>query len=129
MNAHGRVAETTGACILMARAGEVTTPPPWEGALESITVDAAESICAALAIRFARRPIERSELMIADEIATCGTLNEITQVTAIDGQPLPREGGLLTAVGRAYLDAVRGIVPLPEMELEALPAAVDAHDG
>lgn len=46
MNAHGRVAEATGACILMARSGEVTTPPPYEGALESITVDAAESICA-----------------------------------------------------------------------------------
>ena len=38
LNQWGRVAEATGACVLMVRNGQVITPPPSEGRLESITV-------------------------------------------------------------------------------------------
>ncbi len=131
MNTHGRVAEATGSCVLMARDGRVYTPPASEGALESITLDCAEAICATLGIPFERRPIDRSELLIADELAVCGTLAEITEVTAVDGQALPRQGGLLTAVASAYLDAVRGIRPHPEIDLTTVPAPAVAmqHAG
>lgn len=117
MNQAGRVAEATGCCLLITRGGEVATPPATEGALESITLDCAEALCADLGIPFTRRPVDRTELIIADEVALCGTLAEITQVTAIDGQALPREGGLLTAVARAYLDAVRGEERRPSIDL------------
>ena len=44
LNHYGRVAEATGACILMVRDGVVYTPPASEGALESITLDYAEAL-------------------------------------------------------------------------------------
>lgn len=128
MNGQGRVAEATGSCVLMARDGQVFTPPATEGALESITLDSAEVLCRSLGIPFTRRPIDRTELIIADEVAVCGTLAEITEVTAIDGQPLTRQGGLLTAVAAAYLDAVRGVRPHPDLPVTTVPGSKSVTD-
>ena len=66
LNQHGRVAEAIGSYILVVRDGKVITPPWWEGALESITVDIIEELCKTMGIPFERRPIERTELIIAD---------------------------------------------------------------
>src|SRR5262249_3490028 len=60
LNQWGRVAESVGSCLLLARDGKVATPPPWEGALESITIDIVEQLCAESGIPFERRPIERT---------------------------------------------------------------------
>ena len=38
LNDAGRVAEATGSCVVALRDGVVLTPPPYEGALESITL-------------------------------------------------------------------------------------------
>jgi branched-chain amino acid aminotransferase len=89
LNQEGRVAESTGACLLMVRNGTVYTPPATEGALESITVDIVESLASSLGIGFVRRPIDRTELLIADELALCGTLAEIALVRSVDGFKLP----------------------------------------
>ena len=44
LNDAGRVAETSGACILIADQGRVITPPASEGCLDSITVDVLEQL-------------------------------------------------------------------------------------
>ena len=50
LNSAGRVAEATGACVLMVRDGSVATPPPSEGALESITLDVVFGLAESLGI-------------------------------------------------------------------------------
>ena len=77
LNQFGRVAEATGACVLVVRDGCVITPPASEGRLESITLDIVRRICHSLAIPFVERPVERTELHIADEIRLVGTLAEL----------------------------------------------------
>jgi branched-chain amino acid aminotransferase len=121
LNQWGRVAETTGACILMVRDGVVYTPPATEGALESITLDLVEALAKSMGIPFARRPIDRTELLIADEMAICGTLAELPLVKSIDGQAMPESSPLLTALQTRLLNAVRGIDPHPDIELTMLP--------
>jgi branched-chain amino acid aminotransferase len=116
LNQWGRVAEAVGSCVLVARDGKVATPPPWEGALESITIDIVSQLCVELGIPFERRPIERTELAIADEIALAGTINEVTLVRSLDGQEMP-PAPLLGAIAKRYLDAVTGIAPHPAVEL------------
>ncbi len=128
LNQSGRVAEGTGACILMVRNGVVYTPPSTEGALESITVDLVEAVANSMGIPFVRRPIERTELLIADEIALCGTLAELPLVKSIEGQRLPGSSFILSALQTRYLQAVRGIDPHPAIELSMLPAP-DAFKG
>ena len=126
LNQWGRVAEFTGSCLLMARDGCVLTPPAWEGALESITVDLVRQLCPSLGIDFAQRPIERTELCIADGLALCGTLSEVQRVLALDGHPLPHDPALY-AIARRYQDAVRGHAPHPAVTLTPVPSAQDAE--
>jgi branched-chain amino acid aminotransferase len=111
LNQYDRVAESTLACVLMVRDGIVFTPPPSEGALESITVDIIEALARELRIPFERRPIDRTELYIADELALVGTVTELNPVTAIDGFECTGKTRLLATLGERYLSAVRGIEP------------------
>ena len=90
LNQHGRVAETIGSAVAIVRDGTVLTPPSWEGAFESITIDIVASLCETMGIPFARRPIDRTELIIADEMAIVSTLNEVLPITALDGIPIWR---------------------------------------
>jgi branched-chain amino acid aminotransferase len=117
LNEWGRVAEATGACLLMVRDGTVYTPPPTEGALESITLDLLESLSRSLGIDFVRRPIDRTELLIADEIGLCGTLAELTIARSIESLPLAEQSPVLSVLQHRYLSAVKGCDPHPAVNL------------
>jgi branched-chain amino acid aminotransferase len=122
LNQFGRVAEGIGACVLLVRDGRVYTPPASEGALESITLDIVEDLAGSLGIPFERRPVERSELYIADELGLTGTLSEVTLIRAIDDVSLPEETPILSALERRYRDAMLGVDPHPAVELTVAPA-------
>jgi branched-chain amino acid aminotransferase len=115
LNQEGRVAEATGAAVLMVRDGTVYTPPATEGALESITVDLVEALARTDGINFVRRPIDRTELLVADELAVCGTLAEVAIVSSIEGYALAAPRTLLPSLQAKYFDAARAIKPHPAM--------------
>jgi branched-chain amino acid aminotransferase len=117
LNNSGRVAEATGSCIVMVRDGIVCTPPATEGALESITLDIVEALAHSMKIPFVRRPIDRTELLVADEIAICGTLAELVLVKSIDGLPLNPKSQLLRSLQDRFFRAARNIEPHPAVEL------------
>lgn len=120
LNPCGRVAEATASCILIVREGVVSTPPATEGALESITVDIIEQLAQSLGIKFERRPIDRTELLVSDEIGLCGTLHELPVATSIEQLPLSKESPILRSLQSRYLDAVRGITPHPAVDMATL---------
>ena len=122
LNRWGRVAEATGACVLMVRGGTMYSPPATEGALESITLDIVEALAQSLAVPFVRRPIDRTEILVADEIGICGTLAELTLVRSVDGEALAENGPVLGALQRRYFEAIRGVVPHPYVELTTVPS-------
>jgi len=117
LNSYDRVAETGGACVLVARDGRISTPTPREGALESITVDILEVLAREMSIPFERRPVERTELYIADEIAITGTLTEVTHVLSVDGNECTGRTELLTALAKRYREAVKGLAPHAAVDL------------
>ncbi len=123
LNQEGRVAEATAACVLMVRDGVVYTPPATEGALESITLDIVESLADSLGVKFVRRPIDRTELLVADELGVCGTLAEVTLARSIDGFDLPRKSPILQSLQSKYFDAVRLRETAPSMALSVVPPA------
>jgi branched-chain amino acid aminotransferase len=108
LNQAGRVAEATGACVIMVREGQVITPPTYEGCLESITVDIVEGLCRALGVPFLRRPIDRTELMVAEEVALLGTLLEIGVVDRLDQRQMHELTPILDKISAAYWACVRG---------------------
>lgn len=121
LNQFGRVAEGAGACVLVVRDGVVITPPASEGALESITVDCIESLATSLNIPFVRRPLDRTELLIADEVALAGTLAEVTLVRSIDGVEISKRWPILSLLQKRYLDAVRGVNTHQSIEMTVVP--------
>jgi branched-chain amino acid aminotransferase len=121
LNQWGRVAESTGSCIVFARDGILYTPTASEGALESITLDFVEMIARSLGITFIRRPVDRSELLIADEIALCGTLAELVPVKCIDQNDIDPSGPLLGAIREKFFKIVRGEEPFPDYEVNFVP--------
>jgi branched-chain amino acid aminotransferase len=125
LNEFGRVAEGAAAALLMVRDGKIYTPPPEEAALESITVDIMEALAHSLGIPFARRPIERTELLLADEIALCGTIGEITPVKSIDGFALSEQSPVIRALQTRYLRAIRGVEPHPSVERTVICQAAE----
>jgi branched-chain amino acid aminotransferase len=117
LNQYGRVAEATGACVLVVRDGCVITPPATEGRLESITVEIVRRICHSLAIPFIERPIDRTELHIADEIRLVGTLAELAPVTRVDEYELPSTSPVTNLIAETFWAAVRGVTPHSAVEL------------
>jgi branched-chain amino acid aminotransferase len=91
LNQAGRVAEATGAALVMVRDGVVITPPATEGALESITLVIVFELAESLGLKTEKRPIDRTELHICDEIAIVGTLAELVSVEpAVHGDAADR---------------------------------------
>lgn len=128
LNQWGRVAEATGACVLMVRNGRVVTTPASEGRLESITVAIVADICRSLGIDYIERPMDRTELYIADELALAGTLAEIVPISCIDDFVLPEERPVLTKVSERFWDAVRGIVPHPSVDISIVRSKPSARN-
>ena len=119
LNDAGRVAEATGARVLMVQRGRIVTPPTSESCLDSITVDILEEVAKELGMPFDRRPIERTELLAADECGLAGTISELTLVSELDGVEYDQTG-LLAQLRQRYLELMRGDLVLPGVELAPL---------
>jgi branched-chain amino acid aminotransferase len=117
LNQYGRLAEATGACVVLVRDGCVITPPAYEGRLESITLEIVRKICESLAIPFVERPVDRTELHIADEIRLVGTLAELTPVVRVDDYNLPEKSPVTDLIAQTFWNAVRGVAPHSGLEL------------
>jgi len=117
LNPWGRVAEGTGSCILIVRDGKVLTPPTHEGCLESVTVNIVEGLCGTLGIPFERRPIDRTELAIADAVCLAGTLSELVRVRRLEGRTMPESSPVLDRITEEYWACVHGQRRHPAVQL------------
>ncbi len=108
LNQYGRVAEGTGACLVLVRDGCLISPPASEGRLESITLEVVRRICDLHGISFIQRPVDRTELYIADEMRLVGTLAELTPIAQVDDYKLPEVSPLTDHIAATFWDAVRG---------------------
>jgi len=116
LNEYGRVAEATGACVVVVDGSGIVTPPPSEGCLDSITVDVLEELAARSGIPFVRRPLDRTELLSARECGLVGTITELTPVADVDGHPYTVDG-LLADLRLRYMEVMRGGSPSSTVEL------------
>lgn len=91
MNSSGKVCEATGMNIFMIRHGQLITPGPEQDILEGITRDSILTLAKDLGIPIVQRPIDKSELMIAEEVFLSGTAAKITPVKRIESFVLPTE--------------------------------------
>jgi branched-chain amino acid aminotransferase, group I len=90
LNSQGKISEASGMNIFIVRNGELITPGFDQDILEGITRDSVITIARELGIKTIERPVDKSELFIAEEVFLCGTAAKITQVKRIENYELPQ---------------------------------------
>lgn len=106
MNTQGKVSEASGMNIFVARNGKLVTPGFDQDILEGITRDSVITIARDLGIEVIERPVDRSELLIADEIFLCGTAAKITPIKRVENYHLPKNRPITEKI----LDKLTGII-------------------
>ncbi|HIK36514.1 MAG: branched-chain amino acid transaminase [Geminocystis sp.] len=91
LNSQGKVCEATGMNIFLVRNGKLITPSVDQDILEGITRDSIITIAKDLGIEVEQRPVDKTELFIADEVFLCGTAAKITPVKRVENYLLPPE--------------------------------------
>ena len=84
MNSQGKICEASGMNIFIVRNGKLVTPGFDQDILEGITRDSIITIAQDLGIEVIERPIDKTELFIADEVFLSGTAAKITPVKGIE---------------------------------------------
>jgi len=90
LNSQGKVCEASGMNIFVVRNGKIFTPGFDQDILEGITRDSILAIANDCGIETIERPIDKSELLIADEVFLSGTAAKITPVKQIENYQLPQ---------------------------------------
>lgn len=88
MNAQGKVSEASGMNIFMVRNGQIITPGYDQDILEGVTRDSVLTLAKDLGIPTIERPVDKSELLIADEVFLSGTAAKVTPVRRIENYTL-----------------------------------------
>jgi branched-chain amino acid aminotransferase len=91
LNSHGQVCEASGMNIFIVRNGKLITPGFEQDILEGITRDSVLTIAKDLGIEIIERPVDKTELLIADEVFLSGTAAKITPVKRIENYHLPAQ--------------------------------------
>jgi len=88
LNARGTIAEASVANVFAVRDGQLSTPPPTDGALPGITRLSVLELARELGLPAAERSLGRADLFAADEVFLTGTGARIVPVSSLDGRSL-----------------------------------------
>ncbi|NJP10493.1 MAG: branched-chain amino acid transaminase [Leptolyngbyaceae cyanobacterium RU_5_1] len=105
MNTQGKVCEASGMNIFIVRNNLLITPGPEQDILEGITRDSVLTIARDSGIQVQERPVDRSELLIADEVFLCGTAAKVAPVKRIETYEMPNHRPITTLL-REKLTAI-----------------------
>ena len=110
LNKYGRAAEGSAENLFIVRNGVLITPDLSEGILEGITRRSLLHIAKDLGIPTVERPIERSELYIADEVFLSGTGCQVAWVEQIDKRIIGdgKIGPITTKLKDKFFKVVKG---------------------
>ena len=91
MNSQGKVSEASGMNVFIVRHGKLITPGYDQDILEGITRDSILTLARNLGIEVIERPVDKSELFIAEEVFLSGTAAKITPVRQVESYTLPTQ--------------------------------------
>jgi len=107
----GHVSEGSAENLFIVRDGKLITSPVTDDILEGITRSTLIELAGKeLAIETIERPIDRTELYVAEEAFFCGTGVQIVAITEIDHRPVEtgKIGPIVTQLRELYFSIARG---------------------
>jgi branched-chain amino acid aminotransferase len=91
LNTQGKISEASGMNIFVVRNDKIFTPGVEQDILEGITRDSIIQIARDIGYEVVERPVDKSELFIADEAFLSGTAAKVTPIKQIENYSLPLE--------------------------------------
>ena len=113
LNQDGHVSEGSAANFFMLRDEEVITPPVTANILEGITRRTVIQLLRhEMGLEVIERPIDRTEVFLAEEAFFCGTGVQVAAITSVDHRPIGtgRIGPVVSKLRELYFDVVTGRV-------------------
>jgi branched-chain amino acid aminotransferase len=107
----GHVSETSAANFFLLKNGVAVTPSITENVLEGITRRTVlELLGQELGLSVVERPVDRTEITLADEAFLCGTGVQIAAVTRVDHRPIGagKMGPVVSDLRKLFFEVVRG---------------------
>lgn len=98
----GHVCEASAANIFIARDGVLITPDKTSDLLEGISRKTVIEIAENLGIKVEERPVDLTELYIADEVFLCGTSSHIAFVNEVDARHIKSNQKITKQIQKAY---------------------------
>jgi len=111
LNEDGHVSEGSGENIFIVEDGRLITPSVCSNVLVGITRETVITLARQeLGVETIERPIDRSELYLADECFMTGTAAHVTPVVEVDRRPVGDgvRGPITAELQRLYFEVVRG---------------------
>jgi branched-chain amino acid aminotransferase len=111
LNADGHISEGSAANFFMLRNGVMATPPITDNVLEGITRRTVIQVLRdELRMEVQERPIDRTEVYLADEMFFCGTGAQISAITQVDHRLVGtgKMGDVTSRLRDLYFNIVRG---------------------
>ena len=88
MNCRGKVCEASGMNLFLVRDNKLITPGVDQDILEGITRASVIELAKAIGITVEERPVDKTELFIADELFLTGTAAKITPIRQVEASKL-----------------------------------------
>jgi branched-chain amino acid aminotransferase len=113
LNQDGHISEGSAANFFMLRDGVISTPSVTDNSLEGITRRTIIQLLRdELGMTVVERPIDRSEVYVADEAWFCGTGVQVAPITQVDHRPIGtgQSGPLAAKLRDLFFSVVRGQV-------------------
>jgi branched-chain amino acid aminotransferase len=98
LNSRGKVSEASGMNLFLVRDGVLITPGVDQDILEGITRASVLELAKTMGIPTLERPVDKSELFIADEVFLSGTAAKVTPVRRVENTDLSSERPVMEAI-------------------------------
>ena len=113
LNPNGHVSEGSAENLFIVREGKLITPSVTENILEGITRATIMQVAREqFGLETVERPIDRTELYLAEEAFFCGTGVQVAAIATIDRRPVGtgKLGPIVKKIRDLYFDIVKGRV-------------------
>ena len=98
MNTRGKVSEASGMNLFIVRDGKLITPGVDQDILEGITRASVIELAKTMGIEVIERPIDKTELFIADEVFLTGTAAKISPIRQLESTVLSDRRPIMEAL-------------------------------
>ena len=108
LNSRGKVSEASGMNLFIVRDGELITPGVDQDILEGITRASVIELAKSIGLKVIERPVDKTELFIADEVFLTGTAAKITPIKQIESTKLNGDRTIMNKLKSKLIEITEG---------------------